>query len=269
MKVYRFLCILFMVQMVLFSIMPVTSAAADQVVPSEPVGVGASNLNGAAHIWWQEPNQTGPGITQYHVYRMVNDTGPARIFQLNATVHEFNDRMPSSAATVTYRIVAENVIGLGNASEKITLVPGEHPSAPSGLKAVAGNDYVDISWTSPPSDGGSSITKYVVRRQIALTGESVQFDVKASGTSVPITSAHDEQATSGETYIYNVKAVTAQGESGFSDSLTVTSPPKNINDNSGILSVFAVIVSVIALQIAIIAFYVVMKRKEFKPKTPL
>ena len=50
--------------------------------------------------------------------------------------------------------------------------------------------------------------------------------------------------------------------------MTVTSPAKNINDNSGILSVFALVLAVIAFQISIIAIYVVVKRKAFKPKAP-
>lgn len=57
-------------------------------------------------------------------------------------------------------------------------------------------------------------------------------------------------------------------ESAWSDSFTVTSPAKNINDNSGLLSVFALVLAVVALQIALVAIYVVVKRKAFKPKTP-
>jgi hypothetical protein len=56
-----------------------TSAAATpivpSVVPSEPFGITGSNWNGVAHLSWQEPNQTGPGITRYDVYREINGTG--------------------------------------------------------------------------------------------------------------------------------------------------------------------------------------------------
>jgi hypothetical protein len=268
MKLKQVLLAIMIFQLTMFLAIPTTSAAAVQAVPSEPHGVGESNWNGVAHIWWQEPNQTGPGITYYHVYRQINGTGPAQAVQLNATEREYDDRMPSSALNVTYWIIAENALGTGPASVNVTLSPGAHPMVPTGLQAVAGTDYVDISWTSPASDGGSNITKYVVRRQMVSTGEWTQFDVRASGTNVPVTSAHDDQATSGEIYTYNVKAVTMTGESGYSDSVTVTSPAKDINDNSGILSIFALVLAVIALQLAMVALYVVVKRKAFRPKAP-
>ncbi|MGD0819041.1 MAG: fibronectin type III domain-containing protein [Methanomassiliicoccales archaeon] len=268
MKPYRVLFLILIFQLSLFFVIPTSLAAVAQVVPSEPFEVNASNWNGIAHISWREPNQTGPGITFYHIFRQLNGTGSVKIGQLNATEREYNDRMPQSAVNVTYWIVAENLVGTGNASDNVTLLPGAHPTVPTGLHAVAGIDYVDISWTSPVSDGGSNITKYVVRRQVTSTGESIQFDVTVSGNSVPVTSAHDDQATSGDIYVYNVKAVSSTGESGFSDSVTVTSPPKNINDNSGLLSVFAMVLAVVAFQLAIVALYVVIKRKAFKPKAP-
>jgi hypothetical protein len=268
MRSYRIILAIIVIDLTLFmSIIP-ASAAAAQVVPSEPFGVGTSNWNGIAHIWWQEPNQTGPGITKYDVYREVNGTGPVQLVQLNATDREYNDPMPTSAVNVTYWIVAENTLGKGNASVAVTLVPSAHPTVPTGLRAVAGIDYVDISWASPSSDGGSNITVYVVRRQTASTGDWTQFEVDVSGTKVPITSIHDDQATSGDVYTYNIKAVTNISESGFSDSVTVTSPAKNINDNSGLLSVFAVVIAVVAFQLSIVALYVVVKRKAFKPKAP-
>jgi hypothetical protein len=267
MKLSRFLFVFLVIQLTLLSFLPVAMAANVQVVPSEPYEVGASNWNGVAHIWWREPNQTGPGITHYLVYRQINGTDTVLLAQLNGTDAEYNDRMPSSASGVTYWIVAENTVGLSNTSDSKTLVPDAFPSVPTGVRAVAGADSVDISWNTPSSNGGSNITQYSVRRQLA-TGESVQFDVRVSGTDVPVTSVHDDQAGSGTVYTYNVKAVTNNSQSGWSDSVTVTTPVKNINDSSGLLSIFAVVVAVIALQLAIVALYVVVKRKAFKPKAP-
>lgn len=267
MRSNRILFVLVILQITLVSAMPLASGAAAQVAPSEPIGFNASNWNGIAHIWWQEPNQTGPGITYYDVYRQINGTGSELAVKLNATEREYNDPMPSSAVNVTYWMIAENTVGTGNSSDKVTLVPGAHPSAPTGLRAVAGGDYVDISWNTPASDGGDNITKYVVRRQ-AASGESAQFEVKVSGSDIPVTSVHDDQAGTGAVFTYNVKAVTNTSESGWGDSVTVTTPPKDINDNSGLLSVLALIFAVIAFQLAIVALYVVVKRKAFKPKTP-
>lgn len=271
MRPLRILLLVLVITLTLFMSIPTTMAvtpAPPSVAPSEPFGVAGSNHHGLAHISWQEPNQTGPGITRYDVYREVNGTGAQQLAHLNATERQYDDRMPASALNVTYWIVAENSVGRSNASRAVTLVPGAYPAVPTGLRAVAGNDYVDISWSTPSSDGGSNITKYVVRRHSASSGESVLFDVQVNSSNVPITSVHDDQASSGDVYTYNILAATKVGESAFSDSVTVTSPSKNINDSSGLLSVFALVLAVIAFQLAIVAIYVVVKRKAFKPKTP-
>ncbi len=267
MKTTRFLFVFLVMNLTLFSILPVSMAAVVQVVPSEPYEIGASNWNGVAHIWWREPNQTGPGITHYLVYRQIDDAGMVLLAQLNATDLEFNDPLPSSASSVTYWIVAGNSLGLSNPGDRVTLVPGAFPSTPTGLRAEAGSDYVDLSWNTPSSNGGNNITQYALRRQSAA-GESILFYVQVSNSNIPITSVHDDQAGSGTVYTYNVMAVTNNSESGWSDSVTVTTPKKDINDNSGLLSVFAVVIAVIALQLGIIAVYVVVNRKAFKPKPP-
>jgi hypothetical protein len=267
MKLSRFLLVFLVIQLALLSIFPAAMAAKAQVVPSEPYEVNASNWDGVAHIWWREPNQTGPGITHYMVYRQINGTDTTLVAQLNDTDLEYNDRMPASASNVTYWIVAENVIGLSAPGDNVTLVPDAFPSVPTGIRAVAGEDYVDISWNAPSSNHGSNITQYAIRRQSA-SGDSTRFYVQVSGSDVPVTSVHDDQAGSGTVLTYNVMAVTNNSQSGWSDSVTVTTPQKNINDNSGLLSVFAVVIAVIALQLAIVAVYVVVKRKAFKPKPP-
>ncbi|HEY3420904.1 MAG TPA: fibronectin type III domain-containing protein [Methanomassiliicoccales archaeon] len=266
-RIPRFLFVFVVIQLTLMAVLPVAMAAKPQVVPSEPYAVGASNWNGVAHIWWREPNQTGPGITHYLVYREINGTGTVLLSQLNDTDLEYNDRMPSWASTMTYWIVAENIIGLSNPSDNVTLVPNSFPSVPIGLRAVAGTDFVDLSWNAPISNAGNNITQYEVRRQ-SSSGDSTLFYVSVGLSDVPITSVHDDQAGTGTVYTYNVKALTNNSESGWSDSVTVTTPVKNINDNSGLLSVFAVVIAVIALQMAIVAVYVVVKRKAFRPKPP-
>ena len=247
---------------------PSISGAAEQVVPSEPSGVGGSNWHGFAHITWQEPGQTGPGITHYLVYRSINGTDAMLVTELGDSARAYQEMMPSFAINVTYWVVAQNAIGTGNPSTNVTLVPNEFPSAPTGLWATAGSDYVDVSWVSSASNGGDNITGYVVRRQSVQSGESIEIYVPATTTDVPNTSVHDDQASAGSAYFYNVKAVTNVSESAWSDSVTITSPAKDLNDNSGLLSIFALVLAVVAVQMAFVAIYVVIKRKPFKPKSP-
>ena len=130
MKLHRVLLVILVIQLTVSMAIPSISGAAEQVVPSEPSGVGGSNWHGFAHITWQEPGQTGPGITHYLVYRSVNGTDVTLATELGDSARAYQEMMPPSAVNVTYWVVAQNAIGTGNPSANVTLVPNEFPSAP-------------------------------------------------------------------------------------------------------------------------------------------
>lgn len=45
------------------------------------------------------------------------------------------------------------------------------PSPPVNLKpSKIGEDFVDLEWKPPKNDGGSKITKYILKKKVKLTG---------------------------------------------------------------------------------------------------
>ncbi len=106
----------------------------------------------------------------------------------------------------------------------ITPVEGT-PSSPV-LIAVSGSGKVTLTWSAPPSDGGSPITGYKIYR-------------KVSGTSTPATlltlvgpsvlSHMDTDVVVGTTYEYFVKAYNANGDGTASNSVTA-SPTQDTTD---------------------------------------
>jgi hypothetical protein len=90
------------------------------------------------------------------------------------------------------------------------------PTPPQGLTATRGNAVVDLSWSSPASDGGSGIFGYNVYRGTASGGETL-LQPGVAGTSF-----HDSGLTNGRTYYYEVTAVNGVGESAPSNETSAT-----------------------------------------------
>jgi titin len=92
------------------------------------------------------------------------------------------------------------------------------------LAALAGNARVDLTWSAPVSDGGSSITNYSIYRGLSSGGEVF---LTLIGN---ITAYTDLGLTNGVTYYYTVGAVNGVGESAQSNEAsaipaTVPTPP--------------------------------------------
>ena len=91
------------------------------------------------------------------------------------------------------------------------------PSAPTNLKAVAGDGSVTLSWAPPASDGGTGITGYQVLRGTS-SGRESSTPVK----TVTSTGFTDAGVSNGTTYYYTVVAVNGVGPSPQSTEASAT-----------------------------------------------
>ncbi len=102
------------------------------------------------------------------------------------------------------------------------------PSPPQNLAAAGSDKRIDLSWTAPTSNGGSSVSGYNVYRGTASGQETFL-------TSTALGYADVVGLTNGVTYYYKLTAYNTIGESDFSNEASATpqstaiGPPERIS----------------------------------------
>jgi hypothetical protein len=185
----------------------------------QATAVSATAGPGSATISWSAPTTGGPP-TQYTITPYVGS-----IAQTPTTI---SGTPPSTSATVsgltagisyTFTVTAANPNGAGAAStQSNAVVPSSvtAPTAPQNVTASPATGQVQVSWSTPASNGGSAITGYTVTPYTGGTaGTPVQAG--ASATSVNFTGL-----TNATTYTFQVTATNSIGKSAPGTSSAVT-----------------------------------------------
>ena len=98
------------------------------------------------------------------------------------------------------------------------------PGAPTIGAAVGGNRSATISWTPPASDGGATITAYVVTPYIGY------FPLRPSIFASPATTETITALANGTQYRFRVQAVNAVGTSPYSKVTSIVVPTTTVPD---------------------------------------
>ena len=192
--------------------------------PAPPSVSGTSGSTTSLDVTWTAPTNTGPAITSYDLqYREgtsgsftagpQNETGTsAAIASLMAnTSHQVQVRATNAEGDGAWSFP-----GTGRTGQTGASVPG----APTSLSATAsGSTRIDLSWTAPGSDGGSSITGYKI--EISSDG-GANWSVHVATTGNPSTTYSHIGLAAGTTRHYRVSAINANGASGASNTANAT-----------------------------------------------
>ena len=120
---------------------------------------------------------------------------------------------PAGSTTYTITGTAGSISHSVNVAVTVITVP----SAPQNLVATVGNTQVALTWNTPSSNGGATITGYNVYRGTASNGEGPTPIATVTGTSYTNTGV-----TNGQTYYYKVTAINSIGESLPSNEASAT-----------------------------------------------
>lgn len=182
-----------------------------QGAPLPPALAGRPG-DSVAHLSWTPPStDRGSAVQRYVVYRRTaGGSYPASPLTTVRAVTAYDDSTVVNGETYAYAVTAVNALGESAPSNETSVraqpvVPGP-PSAPTSFTAISGAGSVQLSWSVPDSDGGSTVSGYRVYRGGAPGAGTLLAD---NITSAAFT---DAGATAGTTYYYTVTAVNGSGE---------------------------------------------------------
>lgn len=183
----------------------------NKVCPFYITTIEASTKSNQVHLNWSIPAYDGgANITRYNIYRAVNNSGVIGSYVLidnSTSVQYIDSKLPliNNVTSYYYKITAVNIMGESSYSaslEGIFFIP----SAPKDLKATDGDAQVQLEWSAPSLDGGSTIRAYYVYRK---DDSAANYTLIGNTTA---TSYLDTAVINLQTYYYVVTAVNSAGE---------------------------------------------------------
>lgn len=172
--------------------------------------------------------------TTYHLKLVVDDVTGATLY-VNGS--------DTAAATVTggtfsnksFFVQSHTATNVFDNVSISTANAASEPDAPTGLAGTPSSQQILLNWTAPISNGGASITDYLVEYKLTATSTWSTF---SDGTSAA-TSATVTGLTNGQSYDFRVSAVNSVGTGTTSGiaiatpSLSVPTVPRSLAATSG------------------------------------
>ncbi|MFM7077056.1 MAG: fibronectin type III domain-containing protein, partial [Planctomycetaceae bacterium] len=200
---------------------------------SAPLALAAVGGNAQATLSWTVPaDNGGSAITDYRIERSTNGgTTWTLVADGVSTATTATLLGLVNGTTYVFRVAAITSFGVGAWSTTSgPVTPMTVATAPSALSGVRGDSKVDLAWTAPANNGGSTITDYTIEYRPSAGGAWVAFPHAASAA----TAASVTGLVNGTSYEFRVSAVNAAGTSAPSNvagplvPMTFASVPLNL-----------------------------------------
>jgi len=186
-----------------------TAVATPAKVPDAPTSPTALAGNRSAQVSWTAPaDNGGSAITGYTV---TASPGGATCTAASTATSCFVNGL-TNGATYSFTVVANNAAGSSiPSSSSNSVTPLGPPSAPTVTDVIRGDTKATISFSAPSSDGGTSITRYVITAQpggLTMTTNSLTAEFLG--------------LTNGTAYTFTVAAENSVGRGASSNGLSAT-----------------------------------------------
>jgi fibronectin type 3 domain-containing protein len=182
--------------------------------PKVPLNFTSTMIDLYILLTWDKPESDGgAGITSYFVYKSESSTELGSIVYA-ASATSYQDISLTAGVTYYYRVSAFNMVGESPLSEQLEIAFLTVPSEPMEMKAVAGDSYIHLTWNVPETDGGATITDYLLYRD---TNSEVETLYRELGTALEF---NDTNVNIEDTYYYRVSAKNAVGEGPSSNEVS-------------------------------------------------
>ncbi|MFZ9651521.1 MAG: fibronectin type III domain-containing protein, partial [Ilumatobacteraceae bacterium] len=207
-------------------------------IPGEPTSLRPTALNQSVRLTWSAPALNGGSAVTDYIVEYTTD--------VNAGYTLFDDGVSTSTtATVTgltngtsyfFRVKAVNSIGTGQPSGVASGAPWAIvvPSAPVDVRVTNIElNQIALSWSAPVSDGGSSVSDYLIEYS---SNAGLVWATFADPTST-IRSTTVTGLVNATSYIFRVSAINISGTGAASTATTAVAPgipsaPCCVNDVS-------------------------------------
>ncbi len=183
--------------------------------PGVPTSLSATaDGRTAIDLSWTAPADNGGStITGYKIEVSPNGTSSWTNLAANTggTGTTYTHSGLTAGTTRHYRVSAINSAGTGNPSSvaNATTNTATAPGVPTALSATAdGRTAIDLSWTAPADNGGSTITGYKI--EVSPNGTSSWTNLAANTGGTGATYTHNG-LTAGTTRHYRVSAINSAG----------------------------------------------------------
>ena len=196
-----------------------SNAVTPATAPGAPTGVAADRGDTQATVSWGAPSDGGSPITGYVLrYYPTLNPGSTTTVTVGTTPTTNTVTGLTNGTQYTFEVRAVNDVGPG-APGSTSVTPATVPGAPTDVTAVSDTaGEATVSWGAP-SDGGSPITGYELRRSpnTAVPTWTPVTVTPATATTQTVTGLNN-----GTEYIFEVRAVNDVGPSLYGRSGPVT-----------------------------------------------
>lgn len=188
-------------------------------VPDPPEGIRVTSGDSFVDLKWDQPTDNGGAIIDgYEIFRKEEFGFFEKVMNSGGAEKRFNDTDVQNGIIYYYKLRSWNMVGFSEFTDVVTTTPMTTPDPPYDLKGTIGDNFVDLEWTQPSDDGGSTITNTVIYRKAGDNDYVILRTFPNQATS----EFNDTNVMNGIEYSYYITVINLKGESVGSNVIIVT-----------------------------------------------